>query len=33
MVKHFLSIADLNRSEIEEIFEITKALKEKTKKR
>ena len=33
MVKHFLSIADLNRSEIEEIFELTKALKEKTKKR
>jgi ornithine carbamoyltransferase len=33
MVKHFLSIADLNRSEIEEIFELTKDLKEKTKKR
>lgn len=32
MVKHFISIADYSKQEIEEIFSLTKNLKEKTKK-
>ena len=32
MLKHFISIADYSKQEIEEIFSLTKDLKEKTKK-
>lgn len=32
MIKHFISIADYSKQEIEEIFSLTKNLKEKTKK-
>ena len=32
MLKHFISIADYSKQEIEEIFSLTKNLKEKTKK-
>lgn len=32
MIKHFISIADYSKQEIEEIFSLTKDLKEKTKK-